>query len=94
MKLPLIAGALAVVAATAAFAGDPMNKDTSADSKATFKSLDMDGNGRISANEARAHAELSAGYQGAVSDSAQGMTAAEFDTWAASRQSTTTPPRN
>lgn len=94
MKLPLLGGVLAVVAATAAFAGDPMNKDTSADSKATFKSLDTDGNGRISADEARAHPELNSGYQGAVSDSTQGMTAAEFDTWAASRQSTTAPPRN
>jgi len=94
MKLPIFAGALAVVAATAAFAGDPVNQSTSADPKATFKSLDTDGNGRISATEARAHPELSAGYQGAVSDSDKGMSMAEFDAWAASRQPATMPPSN
>jgi hypothetical protein len=94
MKLPIIAGALAVVAATAAFAGDPVNKSTSADPKATFKSLDTDGNGRISATEARVHNELNAGYQGAVSDSAKGMSMAEFEAWAASQKPAVMPPSN
>lgn len=94
MKLPLITGALAVVAASAAFAGDPVNKTTSADPAATFKSLDVDGNGRISATEARAHRDLNAGYQGAVSDSDKGMTMAEFDAWAASQKPAATPPSN
>ncbi len=94
MKLALIGGVLAVVAATAAFAGDPMNMDMPADSKATFKSLDTDGNGRISATEARAHAKLNSGYKGAVSDSNQGMTAAEFDTWSASQKPAAVPPSN
>jgi hypothetical protein len=94
MKLPLIAGALAVVAATSAFAGDPVNKTTSADPTATFKSLDVDGNGRISAAEARSHHELNAAYQGAVSDSDKGMTMAEFDAWAAGQKPVATPPNN
>lgn len=94
MKLPLIAGALAVVAATSAFAGDPVNKTTSADPTATFKSLDVDGDGRISATEARSHHELNAGYQGAVSDSDKGMTMAEFEAWAAGKKPAATPPNN
>jgi hypothetical protein len=94
MKLPLIAGALAVVAATAAFAGDPVNTTTTADPKATFKSLDTDGNGRISAAEARAHHDLNAGYQGAVSDSEKGMSMAEFEAWASSQKPATMPPSN
>lgn len=79
MKLSLLAGSLALAAATAAFAGDK-------DPASTFKSLDTDGNGRISETEARAHAELSAGYRDAVSDSTQGMSMAEFEAWAASQK--------
>jgi hypothetical protein len=93
MKLPLIAGALAIAATTVAFANEPATT-TSADPKATFQSLDVDGNGRISAEEARAHAELSAAFSSTVTDSSQGMTRAEFDAWAASRQPATTPPSN
>ncbi len=94
MKLALIAGALAVVAASAAFAGDPVNKTTSAVPTATFKSLDTDGNGRISAAEARVHHDLNAGYQGAVSDSDKGMTMAEFDAWVSSQKPAAMPPSN
>lgn len=93
MKLPLIAGALAIAATTAAFANDPA-RTTSADPAATFQSLDVDGNGRISAEEARMHEGLSADFSGAVNDSSQGMTKAEFDTWAANRKPPTTPPGN
>jgi len=93
MKLPLIAGALAIAATTAAFANDPAST-TSADPNATFQSLDVDGNGRISAEEARMHEGLSADFRGTVKDSSQGMTKAEFDAWAASRQPATTPPSN
>jgi hypothetical protein len=94
MKLSLITGALAVVAASAAFAGDPVNKTTSAEPTATFKSLDTDGNGRISATEARAHHDLNAGFQAAVSDSAKGMSLAEFDAWASTQKPAAMPPSN
>jgi len=93
MKLPLIVGALAIAATSVAFANEPAST-TSADPKATFQSLDVDGNGRISAQEARAHAELNADFNGTVTDSSQGMTQAEFDAWAASRKPATTPPSN
>jgi len=86
MKLPYFAGALAVMAATAAFAGDPANTNASADPAATFKSLDTDGNGRISATEARVHNELNAGFKDAVSDPNQGMSMAEFESWTASQK--------
>lgn len=94
MKLPLIAGVIALTAATAAFAGDPVNQTTSADPTATFKSLDVDGNGRISAAEARAHPELNAGFRGAVADSEKGMSTAEFDAWAAGQKPVAMPPSN
>ena len=54
----------------------------------------MDGNGRISAEEARMHKALSADFSSTAKDSSQGMTKAEFDAWAASRQPATTPPSN
>ncbi len=86
MKLPLIVGTCAALAAGIAFAGNPVNTTTSADPAATFKSLDTDGNGRISATEARQHTGLNAGYAGAVSDSAKGMSMDEFNVWAASQK--------
>lgn len=92
MKQLLIAGVLAIAATTAAFANEPSS--TSADPKATFQSLDVDGNGRISAEEARMHKGLSADFSSTAKDSSQGMTRAEFDAWAASRQPATTPPSN
>ena len=95
MKLRIITGVVAALAAGAAIAGDPMTTTASTDAAATFKSLDTDGNGRISENEAAGHAELSAGYRTAVSDSASGMTMEEFNSWYASRQqSTQAPPSN
>jgi hypothetical protein len=86
MKLPIFAGALAIVAATSAFAGEPTNPATAMDPTATFKSLDTDGNGMISATEARAHDALNAGYRDAVSDADKGMSMAEFEAWAASQK--------
>jgi hypothetical protein len=95
MKLRIITGVVAALAAGAAIAGDPMTTTASTDAAATFKSLDTDGNGRISETEAASHAELSAGYRTAVSDSASGMTMEEFNSWYASRQqSTQAPPSN
>jgi len=93
MKLPIITGVIAALAAGAAIAGDPTSTTASTDTAATFKSLDTDGNGRISESEAASHAQLSAGYRTAVSDSASGMTMEEFNSWYA-RQSTQTPPSN
>ena len=92
MKLPLLAGVLALTV-SAAFANDPTTTAT-ADPAATFKSLDTDGNGRISESEARAHAELSAGYRSAVADANGGMTMEEFNAWHASQKSSQTPPSN
>jgi hypothetical protein len=91
MKLSLLAGALALTAA-AAFANDPTS--TTADPSATFRSLDTDGNGRISESEASAHPGLSAGYRDAVSDANSGMTEAEFNAWHATQGSTQSPPSN
>jgi hypothetical protein len=92
MKLPLIAGVLAL-AASAAFANEP-TATAATDPAATFKSLDADGNGRISESEARAHPELSAGYRQAVADANGGMTMEEFNAWHASKQTGQTPPSN
>jgi hypothetical protein len=92
MKLPLIAGALAL-ATTVAFANQPSSSST-ADPSATFKSLDSDGNGRISETEARAHPELSAGFRSAVADASSGMTMEEFNTWHSSQKSSQSPPSN
>jgi hypothetical protein len=92
MKLPLIAGALAL-ATSVALANETMNP-TSADPSSTFKSLDADGNGRISESEARAHPELSAGFREAVSDASTGMTMEEFSAWHASQQPSQSPPSN
>ena len=92
MKLPLIAAALALTA-SAAFATEPTTTSSS-DPAATFKSLDTDGNGRISESEARANPELSSGYRSAVSDANSGMTMEEFNAWHASRQQGQTPPSN
>ena len=86
MKLSYFAGALAAMAATTAFAGDPANTAASADPTSIFKSLDTDSNGRISADEARAHKDLNAGYKDAVSDVNQGMSMAEFDIWTANQK--------
>ena len=93
MKLTILASVLAL-AASGAFANDPMNA-TSSDPSATFKSLDTDGNGRISESEARANPELSSGYRSAVSDPTGGMTMEEFNAWHSSQKSgQTTPPSN
>ena len=94
MKLPLLAGVLALTVG-AAFANEPTST-TTADPAATFKSLDTDGNGRISESEARAHPQLSSGYRSAVSDANSGMTMEEFNSWHASQSScqTPTPPSN
>lgn len=92
MKLPLIAGVLAL-AASAAFANEPTTA-TATDPAATFKSLDTDGNGRISESEARAHPELSTGYRSAVADANGGMTMEEFNAWHASQKPSQTPPSN
>jgi hypothetical protein len=94
MKLPLLAGVLALTVG-AAFANEPTST-TTADPAATFKSLDTDGNGRISESEARANPELSAGFSSAVSDRNSGMTMEEFNAWHASKapSQTPTPPSN
>lgn len=92
MKLPLLAGVLAL-AASAALATEP-TATSSADPAATFKSLDTDGNGRISESEARANPALSSGYREAVSDANSGMTMEEFNAWHASQQQGQTPPSN
>jgi hypothetical protein len=92
MKLPLLAGAIATLIVGGAFANEPTGTATSTDPAATFKSLDADGNGRISESEARAHPELSSGFRDAVSDASSGMTMEEFNTWHSSRQPSQTPP--
>ena len=92
MKLPLIAGVLAL-AASAALATEP-TATTATDPAATFKSLDADGNGRISDAEARAHPALGSGYREAVADANGGMTMEEFNAWHASQQQGQTPPSN
>jgi hypothetical protein len=94
MKLSLLTGAVALAMTTAAFANEPASTTTTMDPAATFKSLDTDGNGRISETEARAHDALSAGYRDAVSDSAQGMTMEEFNAWHANQKPSGTPPSN
>ncbi len=93
MKKILIAGTLAALTAGAALANEPTSA-TSMDPAATFKSLDTDGNGRISESEARANPELAAGYRNAVSDASGGMTAEEFARWHSSRTPSQTPPSN
>jgi heat shock protein HslJ len=93
MKQVLIAGALAALAAGAALANQTTTT-SSADPAATFKSLDTDGNGRISESEARAHPELSSGFRSAVSDASSGMTMEEFTRWHSSQTSSQTPPSN
>ena len=93
MKQVLLAGALAALAAGAALANEPTSS-SSMDPAATFKSLDTDGNGRISESEARANPELSSGYRNAVSDASSGMTMEEFSRWHSSQSSSQTPPSN
>ncbi len=93
MKRVILAAAIAALATGAAFANEPTTA-TSADLAATFKSLDTDGNGRISRTEAGAHAELSAAYPDAVSDANAGMTMDEFNKWHASQMSSQMPPSN
>lgn len=92
MKLPILAGALAILATGAAFAGEPVSNSPSANPSDTFKSLDTDGNGRISAVEARKLDALHAGYGEAVSDSNKGMSMDEFNAWAASHKSDSMTP--
>ena len=93
MKKVLVAGALAALAAGAALANEPTSS-SSMDPAAAFKSLDTDGNGRISESEARANPELAAGYSSAVSDASGGMTVEEFNRWHSSRTPAQTPPSN
>ena len=92
----LIAGALAAaLAAGAALANEPTSSSSSTDPAAAFKSLDTDGNGRISESEARANPELASGYRTAASDPNGGMTMEEFSRWHSSRATgQTTPPGN
>ena len=90
MKLPLLAGAIALCAVGGAFANESPSPTKPT---VTFESLDTNSDGRISADEARAHKDLDAGYRGAVSDSEKGMTQAEFDTWVTSQQAPM-PPSN
>ena len=94
MKLPILAGALATLAVGAALANEPTSTATSTDPTTTFKSLDTDGNGRISESEARAHPELSAGFRDAVSDANNGMTVDEFSKRHASQAPSQVPPSN
>ena len=94
MKTATLAGTLAALAVSAAFAQQPMNNTaTPGDPGVTFKSLDTDGDGRISPTEAQANPDLNSGYKGAVSDSTKGMTEDEFNTWNSSRQPGQTPPK-
>ena len=90
MKLTLLAGAIALCAVGGALANE---SPSSTKPTVTFESLDTNSDGRISADEARVHKDLDAGYPGAVSDSDKGMTQAEFDSWVAS-QKTPMPPSN
>jgi len=92
MKSTMLAGALAALAVGAALANEPPVNTTSGDQSITFKSLDTNGDGRISEAEAGVNPDLTSGYRGAVSDPSKGMTQAEFDTWNASRQQGQTPP--
>jgi hypothetical protein len=94
MNRVILACALTTLAAGAAFANEPTSTATSADPAATFKTLDTNGDGRISETEARAHAELNAGFRDAVSDASAGMTMEEFNAWVASRPASQTPPSN
>ena len=94
MKPTILAGALAALTVSAALANEPPTTNTtSGDQTVTFKSLDTNGDGRISETEARANPDLSSGYRGAVSDASKGMTQEEFDAWNSSRQQGQTPPR-
>jgi hypothetical protein len=94
MKLPILAGVLALTVG-AAFANEPTST-TTADPAAAFKSLDTDGNGRISESEASANPALSSGFKSAVSDASSGMTMEEFTAWHASQTQgqAPTPPSN
>jgi hypothetical protein len=93
MKSAILIGALAALAVGAASAQQPASTTaTPGDTGVTFKSLDTNGDGRISQTEASANPDLSSGYSSAVSDSSKGMTEQEFDTWNASRQQGQTPP--
>ena len=85
MKLTLLAGAIALCAAGAAFATTPTYMPPTTPIAATFETPDTNGDGRISATEARAHKELDAGYRDAVSGSEKDMPQAEFDTWVRSQ---------
>ena len=91
MKLTLLAGAIALCAVGGAFGNEP---PSSTNQTVTFESLDTNSDGRISADEARAHKDLDAGYRDVVSESDKGMTQAEFDTWVKSQQAPMPPPSN
>jgi hypothetical protein len=90
MKSAIFAGALAALAVGAALANEPTS--TTASGGVTFKSLDANGDGRISQTEAQANPDLSAGFSTAVSDPNKGMTQAEFDAWNSGHQQGQTPP--
>jgi hypothetical protein len=92
MKPTLLVAGLSALAVSAAFAQQPMNSTTTPGSQTvTFKSLDTNGDGRISQTEASANPELSSSYRDAVSDASKGMTEEEFNKWNSSHQGETPP---
>jgi len=94
MRARLMTGLIAIAAASTALANDPVEKPKSTMAPATFESLDINRDGRISATEARTHRDLSAAYRDAVTDADKGMSKSEFDSWAASRANKSTAPRS
>jgi Ca2+-binding EF-hand superfamily protein len=71
--MKLITGLAAGLLAFGAYAGDP-------DKKASFESLDADGNGQISATEAAAHEQLSKKMAQLDKDGDGALSKAEFET--------------
>lgn len=93
-SIPVIA-ALAVMAAGTALADDPPKATSPASSgQVTFNSLDKNSDGRISADEARAHQPLSRDYSTTATDSTKGLTKAEFDRWASGQPGARKPDAN
>ena len=90
MKSTILVGTIAALAVSGAFANEPQGA-TPGSSGVDFKSLDTNGDGRISQSEASASPELSSAYSTAASDPSKGMTQQEFDAWK-SQQSGQTPP--